>query len=98
MGVPWIWVSDTVRHFKNRALQLVAESVGTSHRFAVANSAWTSATVEHMMRELFNSMHSQGAAERKTMPASRLGANRARGTMCVQRRLPSAVSGVPVLS
>lgn len=62
IGVPWMWVSDTVRHFKTRALQLVAESVGTSHRFAVANSAWTNGTVEHMMRELvriFKVLHNE---------------------------------------
>lgn len=39
-------------HLKIQALQLVAESLGTSHRFVVANSAWTDGTVECMMREL----------------------------------------------
>ena len=39
VGVPRVWVSDTAKLFKNRAFRLVAEHLGTGHRFSVANTA-----------------------------------------------------------
>lgn len=54
MGVPRRWVSDTARHFKNRALRLVADALGTWHRFAVANSPWIDRTVKRMMRGIMS--------------------------------------------
>lgn len=52
MGVPRVSMNDTARHFKNQALRLVTEALGTSHRFAVANSPLINATVERMIREV----------------------------------------------
>lgn len=52
MGVPRVRVSDTALHIKNRALRLVAERLGTTYHFAVANSAWTKGTVERLLREI----------------------------------------------
>lgn len=52
MEVPRVWVGDTARYFENLAMRLVAEVLGTSHRFAVANSPWADAAVERMMREI----------------------------------------------
>lgn len=45
MGVPRVWMADTTRHFKTRALQLVGESLCTSHRCVVVSSMWTNGTV-----------------------------------------------------
>lgn len=52
MGVPLVWMVDTARQNKNQALRLATEALGASHRFAVANSPWSNATVERMMREI----------------------------------------------
>lgn len=52
MGVPWIGVSGTARHFKPRALKLEVEPLGTSHCFAVANSASTNWAAQCMVCEL----------------------------------------------
>ena len=51
-GSPKTWVSDNATHFKNRVLRKVARQLGITHRFSVANSAWTNGTVERMMREV----------------------------------------------
>ena len=40
IGAPPVWVSDTIKHFKNRALRLVAKHLGADHRFSVANTAF----------------------------------------------------------
>lgn len=47
-----MWVSDTASHFKNGGLLSVADTLRTSHHFAVAGSAWTNGTVGRMMREI----------------------------------------------
>ena len=51
-GRPTTWVSDNAAHFKNRVIRKVASRIGVTHRFSVANSAWTNGTVERMMREV----------------------------------------------
>ena len=35
---------------------MVADTLGTSHHFAVANSAWTNGTVERMMRAIIRTL------------------------------------------
>lgn len=52
MEVPQVWVSDTATHFKNRALRLMAKTLGVSHRFTIANSPWINGAVECIIREI----------------------------------------------
>lgn len=56
MGVPQVWVRDTDRHFKNRAFQLVVETLRTRHRFAAANLLGASGTVKRMMRGIVRTL------------------------------------------
>lgn len=49
--MPNVWLGDPAGHFETWELQLVAETLGTTHRFAVANSPRTMETVESMIRE-----------------------------------------------
>lgn len=44
-------MSDTVRHFKNRALLLVVKTQRTTHRFMIRNSPWERNTMERMVPE-----------------------------------------------
>lgn len=52
MGAPKVCLSGTALHFKNLALQLVSETLDTTHHFAVENSPWINGTVECMIREI----------------------------------------------
>ena len=40
-GPPTTWVSDNGTHFRNRVIRKIAKALKVTHRFSVANSAWT---------------------------------------------------------
>ena len=63
-GVPRVRVSDTAKHFKKRALRLVAEHLGVDHRFSVINTAWTNGTVERMVFEIVKTFRTVASAAR----------------------------------
>ena len=57
-------MSDNATHFRNRVVRKAAAALRVKHRFVVANSAWTTGTVERMMREVIATakamLHEQG--------------------------------------
>ena len=57
-------MSNTAKYIKNRALRLVAQHLGTDHRFSVANTAWISGTVETMMLEIVKTFRAVASAAR----------------------------------
>ena len=64
IGVPHVWVRDMAKYLKNRVLRLVAEQLGTNHRFSVVNTAWTNVTVERMMLEVVKTFRVVASAAR----------------------------------
>ena len=58
MGVPRVWVSDTVTHFKNRVIAQLSDAVKVDHRFAVAYTPWFNGTCERMVREVVRALKS----------------------------------------
>ena len=62
--VPRVWVSDAANHFKNRALRLMAEHLATDGRFSVANTAWTSGTIERIMLKIVKTFRMVASATR----------------------------------
>lgn len=85
MGGPRAWVNDTARYFKTRALQSVADSLGTSHCFAVATSVWTIGTVECILHQLLIVRTSKALLNKGCVPLE--------DWMLVE---PVAPSGVPL--
>ena len=57
-------MSDTARHFKHRAFQLVAKHLGADHRFSVVITAGTNGTVERVMLEIVKTIRVVASAAR----------------------------------
>lgn len=57
MGVPRVFISDTATHFEGRYGPYGSEFWVTNH-FAVADCAWTNATIERANREVIHTFRS----------------------------------------
>ena len=64
-GVPEVWVSDTVSHFKNRVMKMLEGALRVEHRFAVTNSRWSDSTCKRMMREVVGALKAILQEERR---------------------------------
>ena len=50
--VPKAFVSDDGTHFTGETMKMVSARLGVAHHFGVANSSWTSGTIERMNHEV----------------------------------------------
>ena len=72
IGIPRVWVSDTAKHFKNRALRLLAEHLEADHRFLVANAARINGIVKKMMIEIVKTFRVVASAARIPLDWARI--------------------------